>query len=189
MICRNWSSQKQVMTNLGASRSRVMRNAGYGEQLADLPSFLAALRPPPSAGPVAARARRPGSAVVLASGLRPGLAGPTGLPPGTLPVVRSLRDRFRVSERHGYMGRNREAVFTPQPRVAQRTLGYEAPDHPKPQVGFTSSGSSTATVLQKRVRERPGMLASPSPSSQWGRFPIFTGVRVSHRATPTEVAP
>ena len=41
----------------------------------------------------------------------------------------------------------------------------------------------------QRVKERPGTPASPSPLSQWGRFPIFTGVRISHRATPTKVAP
>jgi len=39
----------------------------------------------------------------------------------------------------------------------------------------------------QRVRGRPK--ATPSPLSQWGQFPIFTGMRVSHRATPTEVAP
>lgn len=43
--------------------------------------------------------------------------------------------------------------------------------------------------LTQRVRERPGKPATPSPLSRWGRFPTFTGVRVSHRATPTEVAP
>ncbi len=31
--------------------------------------------------------------------------------------------------------------------------------------------------------------ASAPPLSQWGQFPIFTGVRVSQRATPIEVAP
>ncbi len=31
--------------------------------------------------------------------------------------------------------------------------------------------------------------ASPSPLSRWGQFPIFTGVRVAHRATPNSVAP
>lgn len=35
---------------------------------------------------------------------------------------------------------------------------------------------------------KPEAEASGSPLSQWGRFPIFTGVRVSHRATPIEVA-
>jgi hypothetical protein len=43
--------------------------------------------------------------------------------------------------------------------------------------------------LTQRVRERLGLPASPSPLSQWGQFPIFTGVRVAHRATPTKVAP
>ncbi len=33
------------------------------------------------------------------------------------------------------------------------------------------------------------MAATPSPLSQWGQFPTFTGVRIAHRATPNEVAP
>ena len=42
----------------------------------------------------------------------------------------------------------------------------------------------------KWVRGRPGVsLATPSPLSRWGQFPIFTGVKVIHRATPIEVAP
>jgi hypothetical protein len=39
------------------------------------------------------------------------------------------------------------------------------------------------------VRERSGVPTTPSPLSRWGQFPTFTGVRVSHRATPPEVAP
>ena len=37
--------------------------------------------------------------------------------------------------------------------------------------------------------EAGGKPATPSPLSQWGQFPTFTGVRVAHRATPAEVAP
>jgi hypothetical protein len=55
--------------------------------------------------------------------------------------------------------------------------------------GPQPNAASLPLFLIERVRERPGMLASPSPSSRWGQFPIFTGVKVFHRATPTKVAP
>lgn len=100
-----------------------------------------------------------------------------------------------------------------QPRVAAERLPWDhrdVVDHAPPVVPINPSGvaakdggpprldrdrrcvGTTGSVehpVHKRVRERPGIPASPSPSSRWGRFPIFTGVRVSHRATPTKVAP
>lgn len=42
--------------------------------------------------------------------------------------------------------------------------------------------------LTQRVRQRPRR-ASASPLSRWGQFPIFTGVKVIHRAAPKGVAP